>query len=433
MTLTSFSVTNFRSITSAHRIKMSDKIVLLGKNNEGKSNLLKALNIAMTVLEYCSERGESNAYRRRQYRGNDETFYSWERDFPIIKRNGKEDKNYNSIFRLTFRLTQGEIEEFQKQIHSKINGLLPIEIEMGNEGISSCKVAKKGSGGKTLSEKFSQIAKFICDKISINYIPAIRTNNESMTIIRRMLGNELTELENNEDYKRALETISSLQRPILAKLEKDIQESLKIFLPSVNFVKLDFSEERRRFLLRSDIKVFINDGTTTDIDYKGDGVKSLVALSLLNQSLKIGKTIVIIEEPESHLHPEAIHNLSIRINDLAKGNQVILSTHNPLFVDRKNVKKNVLVQNGKATPASDISVIREVLGVKISDNLYNANFVLLVEGESDQKALTALLPVLSTKLAKAFNDKMLVIRKIRGTGNLSYELTQIPVQIISMI
>jgi AAA15 family ATPase/GTPase len=405
---------------------MSDKTILLGKNNEGKSNLLKALNIAMTVLSYCSEDGGTSLYTRRQhmrsYRMRDETVYSWERDFPIVTRNMRIKEDGHSTFRLTFRLTQAEIEDFQKQIHSKIDGTLPIEIEIGSSGISSRKIAKRGKGGTTLTEKFSQIALFICDRISLNYIPAIRTNNESMTIVRRMLGNELTELENRKDYLEALETINSLQRPILDKLEKEIQESLKVFLPSVNSVKLDFSEENRKTTLRSDIKVIIDDGTATDIEYKGDGVKSLVALSLLNSSPALGKTIVIIEEPESHLHPEAIHNLSKIIENLAKENQVILSTHNPLFVDRKNIRKNVLVQDGKANPARDINDIREILGVKISDNLYNANFVLLVEGESDRKALTALLPALSKKLEKSFAEKMIVVRKIRGTGNLSYEL-----------
>ena len=426
MTLASFSVTNFRSITSAHRILMSDKIVLLGKNNEGKSNLLKALNVAMTALTYFSEDGGANLYKRRQHfrstRVNDETVYSWDRDFPISRRNGEKNGDGNSIFRLTFRLTQSEIIEFQQEIHSKLDGKLPIEIEIGSSGISSYKIAKKGLGGKTLTEKFPQIALFICSKITMNYIPAIRTNNESMTIIRRMLGSELTELESREDYKEALETINSLQRPILTKLESDLQESLKVFLPSVNSVKLDFSEENRRYSLRSDIKVFIDDGTSTDIEYKGDGIKSLVALSLLKSSSVSEKAIVIIEEPESHLHPEAINNLSIIIDNLSKENQVILSTHNPLFVDRKNIKRNVLVDRGKATPAKDIKEIRDILGVKVSDNLFNANYVLVVEGESDVRVLTALLQILSAKLGKAIDENLLVIKKLQGSGNLSYEL-----------
>lgn len=37
MRLIRFSVTNYRSITTAHKIQMSNMTVLVGKNNEGKS------------------------------------------------------------------------------------------------------------------------------------------------------------------------------------------------------------------------------------------------------------------------------------------------------------------------------------------------------------------------------------------------------------
>lgn len=50
MKLVEFSVTNYRSITKAHKIELQNLTVLVGKNNEGKSNLLTALNVAMTAV-----------------------------------------------------------------------------------------------------------------------------------------------------------------------------------------------------------------------------------------------------------------------------------------------------------------------------------------------------------------------------------------------
>lgn len=47
MKLNFFSITNYRSITTAHKIAISGFTVLLGKNNEGKSNILKALDTAL--------------------------------------------------------------------------------------------------------------------------------------------------------------------------------------------------------------------------------------------------------------------------------------------------------------------------------------------------------------------------------------------------
>ena len=76
MKLVEFSVTNFRSITKAHKIKLQDMTVLVGKNNEGKSNLLTALNVAMeAIIQHSHDEYRYVGYRNR--------LYIWERDFPI--------------------------------------------------------------------------------------------------------------------------------------------------------------------------------------------------------------------------------------------------------------------------------------------------------------------------------------------------------------
>lgn len=50
MRLDSFSVENYRSITQARRISLTENTVLVGPNNEGKSNILRALSAAMYAL-----------------------------------------------------------------------------------------------------------------------------------------------------------------------------------------------------------------------------------------------------------------------------------------------------------------------------------------------------------------------------------------------
>ena len=52
MKLTGLSITNFRSIKKAQNIKLSDTTVLIGKNNEGKSNFLAALAICLNNFIY---------------------------------------------------------------------------------------------------------------------------------------------------------------------------------------------------------------------------------------------------------------------------------------------------------------------------------------------------------------------------------------------
>lgn len=195
-------------------------------------------------------------------------------------------------------------------------------------------------------------------------------------------------------------------------------------MPNINSVRIDISESSRRFSFRHDFSVTIDDGAPTNIEQKGDGVKSLAALALLqNQMVRPGASILAIEEPESHLHPSAIHQVNEIIRSIAQNAQVIITTHNPLFVDRENLKCNILVTDGGATSAKNINMIRDLLGIKASDNLTNANYALVVEGEEDKTALRAMLSALSEKLAKALRTNVMVIEPIGGAGNLSYKLS----------
>ena len=211
---------------------------------------------------------------------------------------------------------------------------------------------------------------------------------------------------------------------MLKELGNQIKEPLKEFLPSISDVSVEIPDEVRRSSLRNEFEIIIDDGTPTSLLYKGDGVKSLAALGLLKNRLSaVGASIIAIEEPESHLHPAAIHQLNEVISNLGVNNQVVLTTHNPLFVDRTNIKSNIIVNSGKAVPAKNINEIRELLGIKASDNLVNASYVLVVEGSDDVITLIALLSFLSEKLKKALSNNLLVIDEIGGAGNLSYKLT----------
>lgn len=418
MKLVNFSVTNYRSITSAHKIAFSEVTVLVGKNNEGKSNLLRSLQAAMLLLQRHAE----NLNRRTLLSSGDDTNYNWKRDFPIQLQRRKSVTN--TIFKVEFLLNDDEIAEFKAEIGSSLNGSLPLEIKIGKTHEAQLRLVKSGKGTKTLSSKSSAIAKFIASRIHFNYIPAIRTDSSSIELIGGMLSQELRILERDPKYIQALETIAELQKPVLKDLAERVQGPLKEFLPSIKSVKIEIPETSRRYALRRDVNVIVDDGTPTSIEHKGDGVKSLAALGLLkNQHRQEGASLLAIEEPESHLHPSAIHQINEIIRSISKTSQVILTTHNPLFIDRENVKSNILVADGSATPAKNIAAIRELLGIKASDNLTNANYALVVEGNEDAISLKALLPVLSEKIGKAIRNNLLVIEPIGGAGNLSYKLS----------
>lgn len=132
MKLVNFSVTNYRSITKAHKISLQNLTVLVGKNNEGKSNILTALNVAMDAMIYHAENKRRIPSRR---------IYMWQRDFPLQfqgRKNGLE-----SIFRLNFRLEDGEATEFTRETGIRSNEDVPIEIKIGKDNQVKIAVPKK--------------------------------------------------------------------------------------------------------------------------------------------------------------------------------------------------------------------------------------------------------------------------------------------------
>lgn len=417
MQLVQFSATNYHSITSAHRIRFSNVTVLIGRNNEGKSNLLRALEAAMALLKQHSLISSS---RNRRMFMNDAA-YVWQRDFPVQLQDRRTATQ--TILKLEFLLDEEECREFRGEIGSSINGSLPLEIKIGKDQEPQIRLVKSGKNTTALAAKSAQIARFVASRIHFNYIPAVRTDNTTIELIGGLLSQELRTLESDDRYLEALNTIADLQQPILDELATRVHGPLKEFLPSIKSVKLEISESSRRYSLRRDVSVVIDDGTPTLLEYKGDGVKSLAALGLLkSQNAPTGASILAIEEPESHLHPAAIHQVNEIIRSISETSQVIVTTHNPLFVDRENIRANVIVTDGGATPAKNIAAIRDILGIKASDNLTHANYALVVEGEDDAIALRALLPILSEKIAKALRNNLLIVEPIGGAGNLSYKL-----------
>jgi energy-coupling factor transporter ATP-binding protein EcfA2 len=257
MKLVSFSVANYRSITTAHQISMSEKTVLIGKNNEGKSNLLKALNVALVALQQHAIRSKSRMLiGGRRYR--DESLYYWERDFPInlqYKKSGEKQ----TVLKLELKLDANEILSFKDKIGSSINGSLPIEILIGRDNDPKIKVTqKRGKGADALNAKSARIADFVGESISFNYIPAVRTDQQAMSVVSGMLEDRLRKLESNEKYKEALDTIKQIQEPVLKEIAAQIKGPLQEFLPNIRDVSVEIQDDIRRSAVRKDFEIIID-------------------------------------------------------------------------------------------------------------------------------------------------------------------------------
>lgn len=92
MKIISFSVQNYRSIEKAHKIKLKDYNVLIGKNNEGKSNILRALYVCL----FCINDFSRFRFSLKHDIIREEPSYNWERDFPVQlqKKNNWKRNNF---------------------------------------------------------------------------------------------------------------------------------------------------------------------------------------------------------------------------------------------------------------------------------------------------------------------------------------------------
>lgn len=208
MKLITFSVTNFRSITTAHKINVGALTVLVGKNNEGKSNILLALTLAMKSMMLFSEnprmaRTPMNGLLLARRFG-----YAWEKDFPISLQEKYPDKK--TILDLNFELDSAELNSIKTSTGIRMgNANIPIRVSFGAAQFS-IDIPQRGS--PAFKEHKYDIIKFICDKIEFNFIPAIRTERDAMSVVNDIMRSELQELNNDVAYAKAMATVKELQQ-----------------------------------------------------------------------------------------------------------------------------------------------------------------------------------------------------------------------------
>lgn len=416
MKLVSFKVSNYRSINDTFALKMNDYTVIVGPNNSGKSNLLRALDTALNMTKNVdlTNKKHSTSYRFRANR------YDWYNDIPV-KYN--KTSRARTEFVLKFKLNDRELEEFYEEFGSKLGGYLPIRFRLyRSENIFDIPI--QGKAKSILTKRTKEIFKFISRKVAHIYIPCVRTSDLSANTIEELMYLEYNKLFENKEYREAKSIVENYEKSIMNNIESSITNTINKFIPSVNSLKIKARIRSNNLFRTSDIEV--DDGVITSLDAKGDGISSLFAIAFMehvtSENAKNKDLIVIIEEPEAHLHANSIHFLRKVLKKSSENSRIIISTHSPILVDKHKIGNNILVNGGnnKIDNVNRLKEIRDSLGVQISDNLSTAELCILVEGESDFRFVEEIFNNELSNYKSKIDDGSIIINNMGGASKAPY-------------
>lgn len=416
MKITGVQIQRYRAFDKRTSIPISGMTVVTGPNNLGKSTVLSALEIFFSVVSPRPDRRVSR-----------NTLYAFDKDYPK-RYEGKSGRRWPTEILVTFELDDVEIESIKAAATEAPSSVIKVKVEFKwNERLGVFRPAVEIAN--VSSDKLdSAIKDWLKNEIRYVYIPATRNMQDfGRGAFSELISGALSRVSRSKQRLQAIEKLFEDVKSEIAAVESELVDELRQYLPAVkgmHFAIEDWSLER----LVSVGSVEIDDGANTLLQQKGDGFKSLFAISLLQYISKqrYGKNLIFgIEEPEAHLHSSAIYEIKSTLRGLSTSFQVIITTHSPILIQRDDIPANVIVEsiNGSefsstTRSAQNLSDIRRSLGIRAHENMTTAEVVLVVEGASEETALPFILGSLNSSLADAFSSGRARVLSAGGASNI---------------
>lgn len=396
-------IKNFKSIRDLEIKELDNALILVGKNNTGKTVVIDAICLAAGQFEIKSrhflnpsepititmevELNEQDLvnFHRQGLVNNYKRYDLWEKDFKEKIPSFQEGK-----VSFTCRVSpEGVIkyEDGYKRNNPYIKEIFPKTYHIDHT--------------RNIQEIQDEVFRFhdenslqeIRDNVC-NFDPTKKCNRcfQCMELINQKSPEELSIFETVRlmEYKMMSVNIHEFTDKLNHHFHQNGSGSQEIKL------EVNFSPES---LFSIETKVYNKDrGTMGEISTLSEGLRSIYALSLLETYAEDENTIpciIMMEDPEIFLHPQLQKVASEILYRLSKKNQVIFSTHSPNMIfnfSQKQIKQVILNESYYTTikEDNDIDEILDDLGYTAND-LMNVSFVFIVEGKQDSQRLPLLL------------------------------------------
>lgn len=405
-------IRNYRSLKSVD-VDLNTICLLIGQNNVGKTSFLSAINLALAGSRYVSsediyiDEGESLPKDRiaiidlliRPVNESNEIVDSfddyWFEHFGDLKSEYPGTLEDFVAFRAIISLNKlkGEYEVERRAL-----------IEWPEtEAVLTYNDYKKNR----VSEK-------VFNSIPVFYMDAQRDIVDEMKDKKSYFGKMVSDIGLNDDeikqIEDTLDDINSriIDRSVVLKhLSKKLKKISNAVSTSEESIKINPVSRKIRDLNRGiDISFQDNNSESFPISNHGMGTRSWITfltltayitwkIDVMNEEKEPYHPVVLIEEPESHLHPQAQRHILNQIDDLS--GQKIISSHSPIIagqvkiadirqVSKQDGTSKIKKVNTEELSEEDIRKIkREVINTR--GDLLFSNAMVLCEGETEEQVL----------------------------------------------
>ncbi len=337
MKISSITIKKFRSIKESS-FNMKKITAIVGKNNAGKTGILRALNSVFNFED--------------------------EKKFFLDKTHQYAPRN-NSYIMLKMEDIPAKSEFLRKYI---FNNELTIEW-MYSYSENKRKLCVFNGTQKENIQNLENFIEELNKCLTYVYIPAERTNHDitwgENTIFTKLIISYLNQYTKNRDtvssdIKRSSRKIHD---SILSKLEKHLS---RLYMQNKNIdFKVDFPTGMDYTSILNYLELSINESFSNHLLKEwGSGTKSLAIIAMYRAYALIeDKDIILgIEEPETNLHPQAQKRFiqSLSQNMLESEVQTIFTTHSTVLIDELKHEDILLVKRKMDSKRAFISSIKQV-------------------------------------------------------------------------